>query len=83
MEDFCGLEPVTHPPEIAETRPPLDLDRDKVKAAYHETDNALIGGRFFIFFSSRILVLAIPIEVADICWNFHEFKSKAKANVEA
>lgn len=44
MEDFCGVEPVTHPPEPIETRPPLDLDEDKVKAAYHETASAVIGG---------------------------------------
>lgn len=75
MEDFCGLEPVTHPPEIAETRPPLDLDGDKVKAAYHETDNALIGGRFSIF-SSKYLVLVILVEMADVWWNFCELKSK-------
>lgn len=44
-EDFCGVEPVTHPPPIIETRPPPVLDEDKVKAAYHETNSALIGGK--------------------------------------
>ena len=43
-EDFCGVEPFTHPPEPLETRPPLDIDYDKVQDAYHETDSALVGG---------------------------------------
>lgn len=43
-EDFCGVEPITHPPEPLETRPPLDIDEDKLKAAYHETDGAFVGG---------------------------------------
>lgn len=51
MEDFCGVEPVTHPPEMLETRPPLNLDETKVQAAYHETSSALIGGM------SKILIL--------------------------
>lgn len=25
-EDFCGVEPVTHPPEIPETRPLLNVN---------------------------------------------------------
>ena len=32
------------PPEMLETRPPLDLDDEKVQRAYHETDSALLGG---------------------------------------
>lgn len=46
MEDFCGVEPITHPPEIVETRPPLNLDEDKVNRAYHEANSAIIGGKF-------------------------------------
>lgn len=42
-EDFCGVEPITHPPNIVETRPPPDVDEDKVRAAYHETDTAVLG----------------------------------------
>lgn len=30
---------------MIETRPPPILDEDKVKAAYHETNSALIGGK--------------------------------------
>ncbi|XP_065217760.1 neurexin-4 isoform X3 [Planococcus citri] len=56
MEDFCGVEPVTHPPEPIETRPPLDLDQDKVNAAYHETANAVIGGILFLLFLLSIFI---------------------------
>lgn len=45
VEDFCGVEPITHPPEPMETRPPLDIDQDKVLAAYHETNSAFIGSK--------------------------------------
>lgn len=44
-EDYCGVEPVTHPPEPVETRPPLNLDKDKIDAAYNHTDSAILGGK--------------------------------------
>ncbi|KAL1514303.1 hypothetical protein ABEB36_003581 [Hypothenemus hampei] len=42
-EDFCGVEPVTHPPDIIETRPPPLVDEDKVRKAYNQTDSAILG----------------------------------------
>ncbi|XP_014094325.1 neurexin-4 isoform X2 [Bactrocera oleae] len=33
-EDFCGVEPVTHPPIEIETRPPPLVDEDKLRKAY-------------------------------------------------
>ncbi|XP_076761852.1 neurexin-4 isoform X5 [Xylocopa sonorina] len=42
-EDFCGVEPITHPPDIVETRPPPEIDEAKVRAAYNETDTAILG----------------------------------------
>lgn len=44
IEDFCGVEPVTHPPNPLETRPPPVLDEDKLRQAYNQTDSAIIGG---------------------------------------
>lgn len=59
-EDFCGVEPITHPPEPLETRPPLDIDQDKVNAAYHETDGAFVGGLlFFLFLLSIVIAILI------------------------
>ncbi|EEB13815.1 Contactin-associated protein 1 precursor, putative [Pediculus humanus corporis] len=54
-EDFCGVEPVTHPPDIFETRPPPILDEDRVKAAYNQTDSAVIGGVLAVLFVALVL----------------------------
>lgn len=42
-EDFCGVEPVTHPPDMVETRPAPIVDEDKVRRAYNQTDSAILG----------------------------------------
>jgi contactin associated protein-like 2 len=44
-EDFCGVEPVTHPPPELETRPPPDVDQDKLEAAYNRTNSAILGSK--------------------------------------
>lgn len=43
-EDFCGVEPVTHPPIEIETRPPPPIDEDKLRRAYHHINSVLLGG---------------------------------------
>lgn len=42
-EDFCGVEPVTHPPIEIETRRPPIIDQDKLRKAYNQVDSALLG----------------------------------------
>lgn len=42
-EDFCGVEPVTHPPDMKELRPAPEVDQDKVDA-YSRTNSAILGG---------------------------------------
>ena len=42
-EDFCGVEPVTHPPIEIETRPPPLIDEEKLRKAYNEVDSVLLG----------------------------------------
>ncbi|XP_065089213.1 neurexin-4 isoform X1 [Ochlerotatus camptorhynchus] len=42
-EDFCGVEPVTHPPIEVETRPPPEVDEDRLRDAYGP-DTAVLGG---------------------------------------
>lgn len=42
-EDYCGVEPITHPPNIVETRPPPIVDEDKLRKAYNQTDSAILG----------------------------------------
>lgn len=44
-EDFCGVEPVTHPPDIKETRPPLNLDKDLIENAHNRANLAILGGK--------------------------------------
>lgn len=44
-EDFCGVEPVTHPPDIIETRPPPLLDEELLRRAYDQTDSAILGSK--------------------------------------
>lgn len=46
-EDFCGVEPVTHPPTEIETRPPPIVDQDKLKKAYNQIDSAVLGSKLF------------------------------------
>lgn len=57
-EDFCGVEPITHPPNIVETRPPPLVDDDKVRAAYNETDTAILGSILALILIG-IIVMAV------------------------
>lgn len=58
-EDFCGVEPVTHPPNIVETRPPPLVDEDKVRAAYNETDTAILGSVLAVIFIALIIMAVL------------------------
>lgn len=58
-EDFCGVEPITHPPNMMETRPPPEVDEDKVRAAYHETDTAILGSVLFIILLALIVMMIL------------------------
>ena len=44
-EDFCGIEPVTHPPEERESRPPPVVDEDRVRSFYPPAQAAILGGK--------------------------------------
>ncbi|XP_018363259.1 PREDICTED: neurexin-4 isoform X2 [Trachymyrmex cornetzi] len=59
-EDFCGVEPITHPPYIKETRPPPQVDEEKVRAAYNETDTAILGSVLAIILIA-LVIMAILI----------------------
>ncbi|XP_060526188.1 neurexin-4 isoform X1 [Cylas formicarius] len=56
-EDFCGVEPVTHPPDVIETRPPPIVDEDKLKRAYNQTDSAILGSVLAIVFIALVVLL--------------------------
>ncbi|XP_034248929.1 neurexin-4 isoform X1 [Thrips palmi] len=55
-EDYCGVEPVTHPPYIPEVRPPPLLDDEKVQKAYRRTDSAILGGVLAIIFIALVIM---------------------------
>ncbi|XP_014245346.1 neurexin-4 isoform X1 [Cimex lectularius] len=55
-EDFCGVEPITHPPNIVETRPPPDIDEDKLAEIYSDTASAVIGGVVFAILLILLIV---------------------------
>ena len=43
-EDYCGIEPVRHPEEQTETRPPPEVDEDIVSSLYNDINAAVLGG---------------------------------------
>ncbi|CAH0729114.1 unnamed protein product, partial [Brenthis ino] len=59
-EDFCGVEPVTHPPERAETRPPppADLGAD---LDHHRADEAILGTVLAFIFLLLIVVAIVLV----------------------
>ncbi|XP_055708283.1 neurexin-4 isoform X1 [Phlebotomus papatasi] len=59
-EDFCGVEPVTHPPIEIETRPPPEIDQDKLRRAYNQVDSAILGSVLAILFL-LLLIMGILI----------------------
>ncbi|XP_062540681.1 neurexin-4 isoform X1 [Armigeres subalbatus] len=58
-EDFCGVEPVTHPPIEIETRPPPVVDEDRLRDAYGP-DTAILGGVLAVLFL-LLIIMAILI----------------------
>ncbi|XP_059490529.1 neurexin-4 isoform X2 [Neocloeon triangulifer] len=58
-EDFCGVEPVTHPPPVKETRPPPDVDKDKLEAAYNRTNSAVLGSILALIFIALLVMLLL------------------------
>ncbi|XP_037077465.1 LOW QUALITY PROTEIN: neurexin-4-like [Pollicipes pollicipes] len=59
-EDYCGIEPVRHPEEVTETRPPPEVDEDIVSSLYNELDAAVLGGVLAVVLIA-IIVMAILI----------------------
>jgi hypothetical protein len=55
-EDYCGVEPVTHPPDVIETRPPPVVDEDKLRQIYQRTDSAILGGKIMSIFYKALLI---------------------------
>ncbi|XP_055840610.1 neurexin-4 isoform X1 [Episyrphus balteatus] len=58
-EDFCGVEPVTHPPIEVETRPPPLVDEEKLRKAYNEVNSVLLGTLLAILFILIIIMVVL------------------------
>ena len=58
-EDFCGIEPVTLPPEEEETRRPPDVDEEAIKHYYSATNPILGTILAILFILGVIIVMAI------------------------
>jgi len=59
-EDFCGIEPVTLPPEEEETRRPPDVDEKKIEHLYRTTDSAIWAVVLALLFL-LLVILALMI----------------------
>ena len=52
-EDFCGVEPVTLPPIEMETRPPPEIDEERLRKAYNQVDSAILGSKLIFLFNMQ------------------------------
>ena len=55
-EDYCGVEPVTHPPDAIEVKPLPDLNRDELLKAYNQTNSALWGSLLVLLILALIIL---------------------------
>lgn len=55
-EDYCGVEPITHPPDIVETRPNPIVDEDTLRKAYNRTDSAVLGSCLALLFLILVIL---------------------------
>ena len=44
-EDYCGIEPVRHPEEEQEVRPPPEVDESIVSSLYNDFNFAILAGQ--------------------------------------
>ncbi|XP_066998735.1 neurexin-4 [Anabrus simplex] len=58
-EDFCGVEPITHPPDLIETRPPPLLSEEDLERIYRRTDSAILGGVLAIIFLALVIMAVL------------------------
>ena len=54
-EDFCGIEPVTLPPEEEETRRRPEVDQDSLDQYYQTTNSAVLGVVLALLFVALVV----------------------------
>jgi hypothetical protein len=69
-EDFCGVEPEIHPEDIIEIRPAPELDEEKVRLVYQDTESAILGGVL------AIMLLAVIVMTILIVRYFSQHKGQ-------
>ena len=55
-EDFCGIEPVTLPPEEEETRRPPQVDEKDIQKYYSEYNAAALGSTLVMVIVAAVIV---------------------------
>lgn len=71
-EDFCGVEPVTHPPIERETRPPPLVDEEKLRKAYNEFNSVLLACKLSLILKSKAKFLMVRLYLQS-CWWFFSY----------
>lgn len=66
-EDFCGVEPVTHPPIERETRPPPLVDEEKLRKAYNEFNSVLLACKLSLILKYTEMFLLVSLYLQS-CW---------------
>lgn len=69
-EDFCGIEPITLPPEEEETRRPPDIDSEAIKELYATTNSIVLG----------IILGAIFILLVVVCVAIGKYMNRHKGD---
>lgn len=55
--DFCGIDPVTLPPEELETRPPASIEEEMVVHHYHTVHSAILGVLLALVFITSVIAV--------------------------
>lgn len=58
-EDFCGIEPVTHPPDVRETRPPPSISQDDLANFYPPAHSAILGAILAVLFIALVCMAVL------------------------
>ncbi|KAG5337340.1 NRX4 protein, partial [Acromyrmex charruanus] len=59
-DDKCGVKPITYPSYIKETRPPSQVNEEKVRAVYNETDITILESVLAVILIA-LVIMAILI----------------------
>ena len=65
-EDFCGIEPVTLPPEEVETRRPPAVDNEKIEQMYSASNPAIIA-ILLAFLLLLVVIISVLVARYDSC----------------